>query len=56
MKVTYEGEKLTFLINNTEVFSHQDSSFESGGIGLYTQGGVRVGFDDILVWETTKDT
>lgn len=49
LKVTYQGQKLTFLINNTEVFSHQDSSFESGGIGLYTQGGVRVGFDNILV-------
>ena len=56
LKVTYQGQKLTFLINNTEVFSHQDSSFESGGIGLYTQGGVRVGFDDILVWETTAST
>ncbi|NBK22144.1 MAG: hypothetical protein EOM68_08975 [Spirochaetia bacterium] len=56
LKVIYRGQKLTFLINNTEVFSHEDESFGIGGIGLYTQEGVRVGFDNILVWEVTASS
>lgn len=56
LKVTYRGQKLTFLINNTEVFSHEDESFGIGGIGLYTQEGGRVGFDNILVWEVTASS
>ena len=53
LKVTYQDQNLTYLINGREVFSYQDSSFSAGGIGLYTQGGLRVGFDNLHVWERT---
>lgn len=51
--VLASGPVLKFFINGTEVFTTQDASFTSGGLGLYVHsrrsGQTTVSFDDLIV-------
>jgi hypothetical protein len=51
--VLASGPVLTFFINGTDVFTAQDTTFISGGLGLYVRsrrsGQTTVSFDDLIV-------
>jgi len=51
LSVKMNGSHIAYLVNDTEVFSYTDSSYNHGYYGFYTQKGVKASFDDFIAWK-----
>jgi len=50
LKVNMTGDTIRGSINELEVFSTQDSTFNSGGLGFLTSPNISINYDNIEVW------
>ena len=49
VEVTVQGDLITVSIDSAQIFSVVDSTFVSGGIGLYSWANSASIFDDVIV-------